>query len=170
MLYYRDYKSYESQSRHKNPVQRSSSSFESQLIVEQLQSAPRPLEGMPQKGAVDAPRFSGSPDNLLRYLKDVRVCCMQASCFEDCGWAQWAIWYLGTDKFEQWTRCPAVWYSKHDLYDLIDEQKKVKIDSYEALLNYQLHFTKVAAHLRVTNQLSSIEKDDLYLEGFDQEF
>ncbi|KAI6113947.1 hypothetical protein EDD17DRAFT_1768620 [Pisolithus thermaeus] len=67
-------------------------------------------------------------------------------------------------------RCPAVWYSKHDLYNLIDKQKKVKIDSYEALLNYWLHFTKVAAHLQVVNQLLSIEKDDLYLKGFNQEF
>ncbi|KAI6118592.1 hypothetical protein EV401DRAFT_1888670 [Pisolithus croceorrhizus] len=87
---------------------------------------------MPQKGAVDAPRFSGSLDDLLR--------------------------------------CPTVRYSKHNLYDLIDEQKTVKIDSYEALLNYQLHFTKVVAHLRVTSQLLSIKKDVLFLEGFDQEF
>ncbi|KIK17084.1 hypothetical protein PISMIDRAFT_15414 [Pisolithus microcarpus 441] len=53
---------------------------------------------------------------------------------------------------------------------LVDEQKKVKIDSLEALLDYRLCFTKVATHLRVTNQLSSIEKDDLYLEGFDRGF
>ncbi|KAI6106700.1 hypothetical protein EV401DRAFT_1892461 [Pisolithus croceorrhizus] len=125
---------------------------------------------MPRKGAVDAPRFSGSPDDLLRYLKDVRVCCMQASCFEDCGWAQWAIWYLGTDKFEQWRRCPPAQYLKYDLYDLVDKQKKVKINSSEAILDYQLCFTEVATHLQVTNQLSSIEKDDLYLEGFDREF
>ncbi|KAI6100398.1 hypothetical protein EDD16DRAFT_1717442 [Pisolithus croceorrhizus] len=148
---------------------------------------------MPRKGAVDAPRFSGSPDDLLRYLKDVRVCCMQASCFEDCGWAQWAIWYLGTDKFEQWRRllhaerdwadfvtdvsqifllfrCPPAQYLKYDLYDLVDKQKKVKINSSEAILDYRLCFTEVATHLQVTNQLSSIEKDDLYLEGFDREF
>ncbi|KAI6101927.1 hypothetical protein F5141DRAFT_1065872 [Pisolithus sp. B1] len=120
---------------------------------------------MPRKGAVDAPRFSGSPDNLLRYLEDVQECCMQASCFKDHGWAQWAIWYLGTDKFKQWRRRPAVWHSKHDLYDLIDEQKTVKINSYETLLDYWLHFTKVAAHLQATSQLLSIKKDDLFLEG-----
>ncbi|KAI6114594.1 hypothetical protein EDD16DRAFT_1521015 [Pisolithus croceorrhizus] len=40
-------------------------------------------------------------------------------------------------------RCPVVRYSKHNLYDLIDKQKTVKIDSYEALLDYQLYFTKV---------------------------
>ncbi|KAI6097880.1 hypothetical protein F5141DRAFT_1067115 [Pisolithus sp. B1] len=68
------------------------------------------------------------------------------------------------------TLCPAVRYSKHNLYDLIDKQKTVKIDSYEALLDYWLHFTKVVAHLQVMSQLSSIQKDDLFLEGFDQEF
>ncbi|KAI6104117.1 hypothetical protein F5141DRAFT_1064961 [Pisolithus sp. B1] len=82
---------------------------------------------MPRKGAVDVPRFSGSPDDLLR--------------------------------------CPAVQYLKHDLYSLIDKQKMVKIDSYEALLDYWLHFTKVVAHLRVMSQLSSIKKDDLFLKG-----
>ncbi|KAI6019035.1 hypothetical protein BKA83DRAFT_4127636 [Pisolithus microcarpus] len=58
----------------------------------------------------------------------------------------------------------------YDLYDLVDKQKKVKINSFEALLNYQLCFTKVTTHLQVTNQLLSIKKDDLYLKGFDQEF
>ncbi|KAI6109937.1 hypothetical protein F5141DRAFT_1064024 [Pisolithus sp. B1] len=77
---------------------------------------------------------------------------MQASCFEDHEWARWSIWYLGINKF----KCPAVWCLKHNLYDLIAEQKKVKIDLYEALLDYC--------------QLSSIEKDDLFLEGFDREF
>ncbi|KAI6095416.1 hypothetical protein F5141DRAFT_1068394 [Pisolithus sp. B1] len=122
MLYYRDYESYESQPRHESSVRRSSSSVEGQLVVEWLQSTPRPLDGMPRGKVDDVPR------------------------------------------------CPAVWYSKHDLYDLIDEQKKVKIDLYKALLDYQLHFTKVAAHLQVMSQLSSIEKDDLFLKGFDQEF
>ncbi|KAI6100063.1 hypothetical protein EDD16DRAFT_1526616 [Pisolithus croceorrhizus] len=115
MLYYRDYKSYESQLKHENPVQRSSSSFKGQLIVEQLRSTPWPLKGMPRKGAVDAPRFSGSPDDLL-------------SCFEDCEWAQWSIWYLGIKKFKQWRRSPPAQYLKYDLYDLVDEQKKVKIN------------------------------------------
>ncbi|KAI6094327.1 hypothetical protein F5141DRAFT_1069866 [Pisolithus sp. B1] len=185
MLYYRDYESYESQLRHESPVQRSSSSFEGQLVVEQLQSAPRPLDGMLRGKEDDVPRFSGHPDNLLWYLENVRNLCMQASCFEDHEWARWSIFYLGIDKFEQWRSllyaerdwadfvtdmCPAVQYSKHDLYDLIDKQKKVKIDLYEALLDYWLHFTKVAAHLRVMSQLSSIEKDDLFLEGFDREF
>ncbi|KAI6112129.1 hypothetical protein EDD16DRAFT_1521591 [Pisolithus croceorrhizus] len=41
----------------------------------------------------------------------------------------------------------------------------VKIDSYEALLDYWLHFTKVVAHLQVMSQLSSIKKDDLFLKG-----
>ncbi|KAI6020995.1 hypothetical protein PISMIDRAFT_19667 [Pisolithus microcarpus 441] len=56
---------------------------------------------------------------------------------------------------------------EYDLYDLVDKQKRVKIDSFEALLDYQLCFTKVVTCLQVTNQLSSIEKDNLYLEGFD---
>ncbi|KAI6120758.1 hypothetical protein EDD16DRAFT_1517225 [Pisolithus croceorrhizus] len=38
------------------------------------------------------------------------------------------------------TLCPAVQYSKHDLYELIGKQNKVKIDLYEALLNYWLWF------------------------------
>ncbi|KAI6104281.1 hypothetical protein F5141DRAFT_1065089 [Pisolithus sp. B1] len=63
--------------------------------------------------------------------------------------------------------CPAVRYLKHNLYNLIDEQKTVKIDSYKALLDYQLHFTKVAAHLRVMSQLLSIKKDDLFLKGLE---
>ncbi|KAI6160467.1 hypothetical protein EDD17DRAFT_1510446 [Pisolithus thermaeus] len=105
MLYYRDYESYESQSRHESPVQRSSSSFEGQLVVEWLQSAPRPLDGMPRGKADDVPRFSGHPEDLLQ--------------------------------------CPAVQYLKHDLYNLIDKQKMVKINSYKALLDYRLHFTKV---------------------------
>ncbi|KAI6004191.1 hypothetical protein EDD15DRAFT_2151442, partial [Pisolithus albus] len=148
---------------------------------------------MPQRQDRDAPRFSGHPDDLIWYLEDVRALCMEAGCFEDRVWARWAIWYLGIDKFERWRsllhaerdwadfvtdasrlylqfRSPPAWYSKYDLYDLVDEQKKVKIDSFEALLDYRLCFTKVAMHLRVTNQLSSIEKDDLYLEGFDQGF
>ncbi|KAI6101897.1 hypothetical protein F5141DRAFT_1218108 [Pisolithus sp. B1] len=148
---------------------------------------------MPRGKADDVPRFSGHPEDLLQYLEDVRNLCMQASCFDDHEWAQWSIFYLGIDKFEQWRsllyaerdwadfvtdvsrlflsfRCPAVRYLKHDLYNLIDKQKMVKIDSYEALLDYQLHFTKVAAHLRVKSQLSSIEKDDLFLKGFNREF
>ncbi|KAI6095516.1 hypothetical protein EV401DRAFT_1896050 [Pisolithus croceorrhizus] len=66
--------------------------------------------------------------------------------------------------------CPEVCYSKHDLYDLVDKQKRVKINSYQALLNYWLCFTDIAAQLRISSQLSWIEKDDLFLEGFDQEF
>ncbi|KAI6099416.1 hypothetical protein EV401DRAFT_1894864 [Pisolithus croceorrhizus] len=66
--------------------------------------------------------------------------------------------------------CPPAQYSKYNLYDLVDKQKKVKINSSEALLDYQLCFTEVATHLQVMNQLSSIEKDDLFLEGFDREF
>ncbi|KAI5993871.1 hypothetical protein EDD15DRAFT_2366951 [Pisolithus albus] len=148
---------------------------------------------MPQRQEGDAPRFSGHPDDLLWYLEDVRSLCMEAGCFEDRVWARWAIWYLGIDKFERWRsllhaerdwadfvtdasrlylqfRSPPARYSKYDLYNLVDEQKKVKIDSLEALLNYRLCFTKVATHLRVTDQLSSMEKDDLYLEGFDRGF
>lgn len=193
MHHYRDYKCYESQSRHENLVRRSSSSLESELVVEWLRNSPRPLDGMPQRQEEDAPRFSGHPDDLLWYLEDVRSLCMEAGCFEDQVWARWAIWYLGIDKFERWRslihaerdwadfvtdasrlhlqfRSPPARYSKYDLYDLVDEQKKVKIDSLEALLDYRLCFTKVATHLRVTNQLSSIEKDDLYLEGFDRGF
>ncbi|KAI6095572.1 hypothetical protein F5141DRAFT_1221729 [Pisolithus sp. B1] len=120
---------------------------------------------MPQGKADDVLRFLGHPDNLLQYLEEVQNLCMQASCFKDHEWAQWSIWYLGIDKFKRWRsllyaerdwadfvtdasqlflsfRCPAVWCSKHNLYDLIDEQKKVKIDLYEALLDYQLCFTK----------------------------
>ncbi|KAI6098832.1 hypothetical protein EDD16DRAFT_1525759 [Pisolithus croceorrhizus] len=67
-------------------------------------------------------------------------------------------------------RCPTVCYSKHDLYDLVDKQKKAKIDSYQALLNYQLSFTDITAQLQISSQLSWIEKDDLFLKGFDQEF
>ncbi|KAI6096650.1 hypothetical protein F5141DRAFT_1067541 [Pisolithus sp. B1] len=66
--------------------------------------------------------------------------------------------------------CPTVCYSKHDLYNLVDKQKKVKIDSCKALLNYWLCFTDIAAQLRISNQLSWIEKDDLFLKGFDREF
>ncbi|KAI6029632.1 hypothetical protein BKA83DRAFT_4478191 [Pisolithus microcarpus] len=129
---FQDYKCYESQSRHENLVRRSSSSLESELMVEWLRNSPWPLDGMPRRQEEDAPRFSGHPDDLL------------------------------------WS--PPAQYSKYDLYDLVDEQKKVKIDSLKALLDYRLCFTKVATHLRVTNQLSSIEKDDLYLEGFDRGF
>ncbi|KAI6126948.1 hypothetical protein F5141DRAFT_1060591 [Pisolithus sp. B1] len=68
------------------------------------------------------------------------------------------------------TLCPPAQYSKYDLYDLVDKQKKFKINSSEALLNYRLCFTEVATHLQVMNQLSSIEKDDLFLKGFNQEF
>ncbi|KAI5980461.1 hypothetical protein EDD15DRAFT_1046433, partial [Pisolithus albus] len=193
MHYYRDYNSYESQSRHEDPVRRSSLGLESELVVEWLRNSPRPLDGMPQRQEGDAPRFSGHPDDLLWYLEDVRSLCMEAGCFEDRVWARWAIWYLGIDKFERWRsllhaerdwadfvtdasrlylqfRSPPARYSKYDLYNLVDEQKKVKIDSLEALLDYRLCFTKVATHLRVTNQLSSMEKDDLYLEGFDRGF
>ncbi|KAI6095321.1 hypothetical protein EDD16DRAFT_1528681 [Pisolithus croceorrhizus] len=53
---------------------------------------------------------------------------------------------------------------------LVDKQKKVEIDSYQALLNYWLSFTDITAQLRISSQLSWIEKDDLFLEGFDQEF
>ncbi|KAI6097125.1 hypothetical protein EV401DRAFT_1895590 [Pisolithus croceorrhizus] len=111
-------------------------------------------------------RFSGHPDDLIWFLEDVQDLCMQASCFEDHEWARWSIFYLGIKEFE----CPAVCYSKHDLYDLVDKQKKVKINSCKALLNYRLCFTDIAAQLRISNQLSWIEKDDLFLEGFDQEF
>ncbi|KAI6022840.1 hypothetical protein BKA83DRAFT_4125593 [Pisolithus microcarpus] len=114
---------------------------------------------MPQRGVVGAPRFSGDPDNLLGYLEDVRGCCMQSGCFEDQVWARWSIWYLRIERF------PRTQYSKYDLYDLVDEQKKVKIDSFEALLDYWLCFTKVVTCLQVTSQLSSIKKDNLYLKG-----
>ncbi|KAI6102199.1 hypothetical protein F5141DRAFT_1065687 [Pisolithus sp. B1] len=83
-------------------------------------------------------RFSGHPDDLIWFLEDVRDLCMQASCFEGHEWARWSIFYLGIEEFE----CPAVCYSKHDLYNLVDKQKK----------------------------LSWIEKDDLFLKGFNQEF
>ncbi|KAI6096807.1 hypothetical protein EDD16DRAFT_1527869 [Pisolithus croceorrhizus] len=105
---------------------------------------------MPRGNEEGAPRFSGHPDDLIWFLEDVRELCMQASCFEDCEWAQW---------------CPAVCYSKRDLYNLVDKQKKVKIDSYQALLNYRLSFTDIAVQLRISSQLSWIEKDDLFLEG-----
>ncbi|KAI6096002.1 hypothetical protein F5141DRAFT_1067927 [Pisolithus sp. B1] len=95
-------------------------------------------------------RFSGHPDGLIWFLEDVRDLCMQAGCFEDHEWARW---------------CPTVCYSKHDLYDLVDKQKKVKIDSCKALLNYRLCFTDIAAQLRISNQLSWIEKDNLFLKG-----
>ncbi|KAI6117416.1 hypothetical protein EDD16DRAFT_1520091 [Pisolithus croceorrhizus] len=95
-------------------------------------------------------RFSGHPDDLIWFLEDVRDLCMQAGCFEDHKWAQW---------------CPTVCYSKHDLYDLVDKQKKVKIDSCKALLNYWLCFTDIAAQLQISNQLSWIKKDDLFLKG-----
>ncbi|KAI6099539.1 hypothetical protein EDD16DRAFT_1717810 [Pisolithus croceorrhizus] len=113
---------------------------------------------------------------------------MQAGCYEDREWARWSIFYLGIEEFKQWRhllhaesdwadflkdatrlfslfRCPAVCYSKRDLYDLVDKQKRVKIDSYQALLNYRLSFTDIAAQLRISSQLSWIEKDDLFLEG-----
>ncbi|KAI6111622.1 hypothetical protein EV401DRAFT_1890793 [Pisolithus croceorrhizus] len=148
---------------------------------------------MPRGNEEGAPRFSGHPDDLIWFLEDVRDLCMQASCYEDCEWARWSIYYLGIEEFEQWRhllhaetdwadflkdatrlfslfRCPAVCYSKRDLYDLVNKQKKVKIDSYQALLNYRLSFTDIAAQLRISSQLSWIEKDDLFLEGFDQEF
>ncbi|KAI6097283.1 hypothetical protein EDD17DRAFT_1503034 [Pisolithus thermaeus] len=148
---------------------------------------------MPRGNEEGAPRFSGHPDDLIWFLEDVRDLCMQAGCFKDHEWARWSIYYLGIEEFERWRhllhaetdwadflkdatrlfslfRCPTVCYSKHDLYDLVDKQKKVKIDSYQALLNYQLSFTDIAVQLRISSQLSWIEKDDLFLEGFDQEF
>ncbi|KAI6095297.1 hypothetical protein EDD16DRAFT_1720964 [Pisolithus croceorrhizus] len=129
-------------------------------------------------------------DDLIWFLEDVQDLCMQAGCFEDCKWAQWSIFYLGIEEFEQWRcllcaerdwadflkdaswlfslfRCPAVCYSKYDLYNLVDKQKKVKINSYKALLNYWLCFTDIAAQLQISNQLSWMEKDDLFFEGFD---
>ncbi|KAI6107635.1 hypothetical protein EDD16DRAFT_1523110 [Pisolithus croceorrhizus] len=193
MLYYRDYEGYESQSRYESSDRRSSSSAEGQLVVEWLQSAPQPLDGMPRGNEEGAPRFLGHPDDLIWFLEDVRELCMQAGCYEDREWARWSIYYLGIEEFEQWRhllhaetdwadflkdatrlfslfRCPAVCYLKHDLYDLVDKQKKVKIDSYQALLNYRLCFTNIAAQLRISSQLSWIKKDDLFLEGFDREF
>ncbi|KAI6161320.1 hypothetical protein EDD17DRAFT_1509297 [Pisolithus thermaeus] len=113
---------------------------------------------MPQGNEEGVPRFSGHPDNLIWFLEDIRDLCMQAGCFEDHEWARWSIYYLGIEEFE----CPTVCYSKCDLYNLVNKQKKVKIDSYKALLNYQLCFMDIA--------LSWIEKDDLFLEGFNQEF
>ncbi|KAI6116496.1 hypothetical protein F5141DRAFT_1062528 [Pisolithus sp. B1] len=154
MLYYRDFESYEGQSRHESSDRRSGLSAKGQLVVEWLRSTPRPLDGMPRGNEEGVPRFSGHPDDLIWFLEDVRDLCMQAGCFEDCEWAQW---------------CPAVCYSKHDLYDLVDKQKKVKIDSYQALLNYRLSFTDIAAQLQISSQLSWIEKDDLFLEGFNRE-
>ncbi|KAI6097706.1 hypothetical protein EDD16DRAFT_1716061 [Pisolithus croceorrhizus] len=165
MLYYRDFEGYESQSRCKRSDRRSGLSAEGQLVVEWLQSAPQPLDGMPRWNEEGAPRFTGHPDELIWFLEDVRDLCMQAGCFKDCEWAQWSIYYLGIEEFKRWRhllhaetdwadflkdatrlfslfRCPIVCYSKHDLYDLVDKQKK----------------------------LSWIEKDDLFLEGFDQEF
>ncbi|KAI6118188.1 hypothetical protein F5141DRAFT_1061827 [Pisolithus sp. B1] len=148
---------------------------------------------MPRGKDKGVPRFSGHPDDLIWFLEDVQDLCMQASCFEDHEWARWSIFYLGIKEFEQWRcllraekdwadflkdasrlfslfRCPTVCYSKHDLYDLVDKQKKVKINSCKALLNYRLCFTDIAAQLRISKQLSWIEKDDLFLEGFDREF
>ncbi|KAI6095322.1 hypothetical protein EDD16DRAFT_1528682 [Pisolithus croceorrhizus] len=118
---------------------------------------------------------------------------MQAGCYEDHEWARWSIFYLGIEEFERWRhllhaesdwadflkdatrlfslfRCPTVCYSKCDLYNLVNKQKKVEMDSYQALLNYWLSFTDIAAQLRISSQLLWIEKDDLFLEGFDQEF
>ncbi|KAI6094102.1 hypothetical protein EDD16DRAFT_1722198 [Pisolithus croceorrhizus] len=164
MLYYRDYEGYESQSRRESSDQRSGSSAESQLVVEWLRSTPQPLDGMPRGNEEGAPRFSGHPDDLIWFLEDVRELCMQAGCYEDREWARWSIYYLGIKE------CPTVCYSKCDLYDLVDKQKKVKIDSYQALLNYRLCFTDITAQLRISSQLLWIEKDDLFLEGFDQEF
>ncbi|KAI6161857.1 hypothetical protein EDD17DRAFT_1508717 [Pisolithus thermaeus] len=86
MLYYRDYEGYESQLRHENSDQRSGLSAEGQLVVEWLQSAPQPLDGMPRGNEEGVPMFSGHPDDL--------------------------IW------------CPTVCYSKCNLYDLVDKQKK----------------------------------------------
>ncbi|KAI6098674.1 hypothetical protein EDD16DRAFT_1526800 [Pisolithus croceorrhizus] len=148
---------------------------------------------MPQGNEEGAPRFSGHPDDLIWFLEDVRELCMQASCLKDHEWARWSIYYLGIEEFERWRhllhaetdwadflkdatrlfsllRCPTVCYSKRDLYDLVNKQKKVKINSYQALLNYRLCFTDIAAQLRISSQLSWIKKDDLFLEGFDQEF
>ncbi|KAI6103376.1 hypothetical protein F5141DRAFT_1065210 [Pisolithus sp. B1] len=116
---------------------------------------------MPRGKADDVPRFSGHPEDLLQYLEDVQNLCMQASCFNDHEWARWSIFYLGIDKFKQWrslfyaerdwadfvTDVPCSLYLKHDLYNLIDKQKMVKIDSYKALLDYQLHFTKDSSKL-----------------------
>ncbi|KAI6100948.1 hypothetical protein EDD16DRAFT_1716859 [Pisolithus croceorrhizus] len=188
MLYYRDIESYEGQSRCESSDRRSGSSAEGQLIVEWLRSAPRPLNGMPRGNEEGAPRFSGHPDDLIWFLEDVRDLCMQAGCYEDHEWARWSIYYLGIEEFERWRhllhaesdwadflkdatrlfslfRCPAVCYSKRDLYDLVNKQKKVEIDSYQALLNYRLSFTDIAAQLRISSQLLWIEKDDLFLEG-----
>ncbi|KAI6136013.1 hypothetical protein F5141DRAFT_1059274 [Pisolithus sp. B1] len=80
------------------------------------------------------------------------------------------LYYRDYEGYESQSRCPTVCYSKCDLYDLVDKQKKVKIDSYQALLNYRLSFTDIAAQLRISSQLSWIEKDDLFLKGFDREF
>ncbi|KAI6100731.1 hypothetical protein EDD16DRAFT_1526341 [Pisolithus croceorrhizus] len=118
---------------------------------------------MPRGNEEGVPRFSGHPDNLIWFLEDVRDLCMQAGCFKDHEWAQWSIYYLGIEEFE----CPTVCYSKCDLYDLVDKQKKVKIDSYQALLNYRLSFTDIAAQLQISSQLLWIKKDDLFLKGFD---
>ncbi|KAI6166316.1 hypothetical protein EDD17DRAFT_1505237 [Pisolithus thermaeus] len=96
--------------------------YKSQLVVEWLQSASQPLDGMPQGNEEGVPR------------------------------------------------CPTVCYSKCNLYDLVDKQKKVKINLHKALLNYQLCFTDIAAQLQISSQLLWIEKDNLFLEGFDQEF
>ncbi|KAI6100461.1 hypothetical protein EDD16DRAFT_1516594 [Pisolithus croceorrhizus] len=80
------------------------------------------------------------------------------------------LYYRDFEGYKSQSRCPAVCYLKCDLYDLVDKQKKVKIDSYQALLNYRLSFTDIAVQLRISSQLSWIEKDDLFLKGFDQEF
>ncbi|KAI6111567.1 hypothetical protein EDD16DRAFT_1521894 [Pisolithus croceorrhizus] len=60
--------------------------------------------------------------------------------------------------------CPTVCYSKHDLYNLVDKQKKVKIDSYKALLDYRQYADDPWPACQVTQEAERLLEMGYHLE------
>ncbi|KAI6111465.1 hypothetical protein EDD16DRAFT_1521954 [Pisolithus croceorrhizus] len=139
---------------------------------------------LPSKGLDGNERFEVLR-NLFYFSKGLDPCFLEEATTIEAGDHRLALIYIlevpgkslhefkapeDYEDYKSQSRCPTVCYSKHDLYKLVDKQKKVKINSYKALLNYQLCFIDIAAQLQISNQLSWIKKDNLFLKGLNQEF
>jgi hypothetical protein len=147
---------------------------------------------MPARGHPTAPRFDGNALDLRLYFDEVESLSIDASLNEE-GKVRHALHYASQEDNELWSMLPEAeaqvpdyaWfrdavvklypgaddggkYVESDLQWLIDMQRQYRIESRAELGHYYREFRRISKFLIDKRRLSDIERNKMYMRGFDE--
>jgi hypothetical protein len=147
---------------------------------------------MPARSHSTAPRFDGNALNLRLYFEEVNSLSTDAGLNEE-GKIRHALHYTSREDNELWSTLPEAAaqpadytkfrdavvklypgadderkYAESDLERLIDMQRQYGIESRAELGHYYREFRRISKFLIDKRRLSDIERNKMYMRGFDE--